>query len=278
MQLYHWKEPGGNFGDDLNVWLWPRVFPGALDRDDGILFIGIGTLLTAALPPEPLKVVFGTGAWKGRTLPTIDPRYRIYFVRGPLTCAVLGLPPALALTDPAILLRRYIQPRSDTSGDVAYMPHHWSHVKGEWRQAVSDAGLRYIDPTGPVENVAAEIRQSGLLVTEALHGAVVADALRVPWIPVKSFGHILDFKWQDWCASLELSHQPQRLPFIWKRAERPSLMASVRGHTKEWVVARQLRRIVRHLEPQLSKGTVSNSRYDGVLQQVQRLTDDLPTL
>src|SRR5437764_1474487 len=105
MKLLYWKEPTGNFGDDLNPILWPRLLPGVLDDDGRCLFVGIGTLLTNALPKEPLKVVFGSGAWLGRPLPTLDGTYRISFVRGPLTAEVLGLDRSAAITDPAVLVR-----------------------------------------------------------------------------------------------------------------------------------------------------------------------------
>ena len=62
-----------------------------------------------------------------------------------------------------------------------------------------------------------QVRQSDLLITEALHGAVVADALRVPWISVRAYGHILPFKWHDWCESLGLRYEPQRLPTLWQK-------------------------------------------------------------
>ena len=34
MKLYYYKAPLGNFGDDLNPWLWPRLLPDIFD-DDG---------------------------------------------------------------------------------------------------------------------------------------------------------------------------------------------------------------------------------------------------
>src|SRR5262249_35878333 len=47
----------------------------------------------------------------------------------------------------------------------------------------------------------------------ALHGAIAADTLRVPWIPVHDSRNddTLLFKWQDWCLSVGLDHQPHFL-------------------------------------------------------------------
>jgi succinoglycan biosynthesis protein ExoV len=58
--------------------------------------------------------------------------------------------------------------------------------------------------------VLSEISHTKLLLAEALHGAIAADALRVPWIPVHDARNedTLLFKWQDWCLSVALDHQP----------------------------------------------------------------------
>jgi succinoglycan biosynthesis protein ExoV len=37
MKLFYFKDPAGNFGDDLNLWLWPKVLPGILDEDGSCL-------------------------------------------------------------------------------------------------------------------------------------------------------------------------------------------------------------------------------------------------
>jgi succinoglycan biosynthesis protein ExoV len=44
-----------------------------------------------------------------------------------------------------------------------------------------------------------------------MHGAIVADALRVPWVPIVTSPRILKLKWQDWCSSVNLPYQPDHL-------------------------------------------------------------------
>ena len=45
MNLYDYHDPIGNFGDDLNPWLWPRLFTQSLENcfDSNTLFIRIGS-------------------------------------------------------------------------------------------------------------------------------------------------------------------------------------------------------------------------------------------
>jgi succinoglycan biosynthesis protein ExoV len=213
MKLYYYKAPGGNFGDDLNPWLWNRLIPDLLDEDESSLFVGIGTLLNHRVPPAPRKQVFGSGAGYGETLKP-DSRWKFYCVRGPLTAEVLGLDKKLAITDAAALISQEVIHAPERS-IVSFMPHHDSMFRADWRAISEAAGLHYIDPTAPVDEVLQDINRSRLVVAEAMHGAIVADALRVPWIPVKCYSHVLDFKWQDWCSSLDMNYKPFVLPEIW---------------------------------------------------------------
>jgi hypothetical protein len=68
--------------------------------------------------------------------------------------------------------------------------------------------MTFIDPGGEVDEVLAAIRGCEVVLAEAMHGAIIADALRIPWIPVRCYDHILDFKWRDWCESLQLQYEP----------------------------------------------------------------------
>jgi len=213
MRLHYCRTPRGNFGDDLNPWLWPRLAPGLLDDDDGVDFVGIGTLLNDSLRRGPRRVVFSSGAGYGRP-PRLDDAWTISCVRGPLTAAALGLPPGAALTDGAALVAALPRPGGEAHGRVAFMPHHRTVEMADWPALCSSLGFVCIDPRRPVDDVLIAIAGARLLISEALHGAIVADALRVPWVAVSASSHTYPFKWEDWCASLDLPYRPHSLPVL----------------------------------------------------------------
>jgi len=233
MKLYYYKDQHGNFGDDLNPWLWNKLIPELLDDNESELFVGIGTLLNHRIPAAAKKIVFGSGAGYGEA-PVIDQKWRFYCVRGPLTARKLGLDSSLALTDPAILMTDYLSEfdASDNHRKVSYMPHHESMDYADWKQISESAGLRFIDPGASLEQVVGLIRHAKLLVTEAMHGAIMADAMRVPWIPVSCYEHIFEFKWQDWCQSLGVDYQPVKLAPVWDAERHVATVQRVKNTIK----------------------------------------------
>lgn len=222
MKLYYCKYPDGrqNFGDYLNLWLWEKVLPGILDEDEKTAFVGLGTLINDALPrrtPRAKKrVIFSTGAGYEKGMPPIDESYLIYCLRGPLSAQAINVPENLAIADGAILVRRLIPPSNRKLYKYSYMPHY--NFAGEgWKAICKNLDYGYIDPSSSIEEVLEKINQTEVLLAEAMHGAIVADALRVPWIPIKTHYTILSFKWQDWCLSMQLDYQPVSL----KRLHQP---------------------------------------------------------
>ena len=215
MKLYYYKDPVGNFGDELNPWLWYGLAPELFDDDDSSLLVGIGTLINDNAPAAPRKLVFGSGVGYG-SAPASKCDWHFYCVRGPLSARALGLDPALALTDPAVLLTE-LMPNSSVarSGMVSFMPHHASLRFADWRAICEQAGINYIDPSDNMHDVVFQIRRSRLVIAEAMHLAVVADAFRIPWVPVVCYDHILRFKWDDWCQSLGMQYEPQQLARVW---------------------------------------------------------------
>src|SRR5437588_1862503 len=193
----------GNFGDDLNSWLWPKLAPEVCDAASAALFLGIGTIISRSLPPDKIKVVFGAGC-AAHPPKDIQKNWFFYAVRGPLTAARLNLAPDLAITDPAMLVRRFRTSNPAKIHDFAFMPHYQSFHHVDWTELCKREGIKLIDPRESVEKVIAEIEQTKLLLTEAMHGAIVADALRVPWVPLRIYGHFYELKWRDWTQSIEV--------------------------------------------------------------------------
>ncbi|MEL6605520.1 MAG: polysaccharide pyruvyl transferase family protein [Cyanobacteria bacterium J06614_10] len=244
MKLFYYQrcDQKPNFGDELNRWLWPQLSADLLDTDESVVFLGTGTLLNDKLPGRVTTtdrlVIFGTGAGYESPLGAIPKSWDIHCVRGPLSAKQLGLPQVQAIADGGLLVAQLRSPNTQRSG-CSFMPHihHANEACEQWQQICQQANIRYIDPRWPVEEVLAAIGSSDRLLAEAMHGAIVADALRVPWIPIVTGPRIYRFKWQDWCASMNLFYHPYRLPALksykrWGRGLRSGQIA-----LKHWLGA-----------------------------------------
>ena len=210
MKIFFWESHHGNFGDDMNGFLWEHYFPEMVGVDDGILLVGIGTVLADELPKAPLRVVMGSGASYGRLPADLDdPSWQVYAVRGPLTARAIGRP-ELAAADPAILLPLLPDfPATPRSGTI-FVPHWTTAEAGHWQEACELAGIGFVDPRGEAKAVIRKIASAELVIAESMHGAIVADAFRVPWIPVVT-GRDTPFKWHDWAKALDLTYEPVQL-------------------------------------------------------------------
>jgi succinoglycan biosynthesis protein ExoV len=289
VRLYAWRPPlapGGrtvtNFGDELNRVLWPALLgDDAFDDDPEVLFLGIGSLLGwPKQEGERIRIVVGTGAMSataaaGEPLTT---RWRVHCVRGPLTAHAYGLDDALGIADPGILAARLLDER-DGAGDIGYMPHLDQAVRSSaaLRATCADLGLRYIDPRDGVRAVIAAIASLDRLVTEAMHGAIVADSLRVPWVPVYTGLQPHRFKWTDWCASMDLEYRPVRVPDLAGWAERRGLRAAPLQRASTALFADRLRRIAAGARPMLSADRVLDdrlTRLESVIAELRAAFDE----
>lgn len=225
MELVYHK--GRNFGDALNPLIFHALFPGFFDQDPRTLFIGIGSIigLKKAGPTTERRIYFSSGFAAGDaatygTAPTFGPTDDVVCVRGPLTAQALGLPPEKAIADGAILLRHVLDVHPlPTTLPVAYMPHVGSYAFfSEWEALLREVGVAVIDPRGEPKAVLDQVRATGVLLAEAMHGAIVADTVGVPWVPVAMYDTINAFKWQDFTASMELSYAPNRIAPLFGRA------------------------------------------------------------
>ena len=230
-----------NFGDLLNPLIFNHFLPGFFDEDPTSIFLGIGTILGLERGnSETRKIVFfSSGYGFGDTFtygetPVIDERYDIICLRGPLTAKVLQKNPSLAISDGALLLHHMHFPAQKKKYKYAYIPHHVSEgMFDAWDEIADSAGLHYISPQNDAMDVIQQIQQSELVISEAMHGAIIADIFRIPWIPVKAYSHINEFKWQDWTMSVNIELEFQHLSSLFNERKIQEMMNQQMG--QKWL-------------------------------------------
>ncbi len=205
MKLYYYKGPVSNFGDHLNEWLWPKLIPEVLsdNGDDGV-FVGIGTLINTKIPEGRRVIILSSGVGYGDLPKEIPATWHYYGVRGPISAEILGLPPELAIGDGAILVRSLGLPTLPKRHPISFIPHWESAVFGDWAEVCREAGINFIDPRGAVDDVFEQIRSTEKMICASMHGAILADAFRVPWVAVRAFGKGHLRKWSDWAGALDM--------------------------------------------------------------------------
>ncbi|MEP6747478.1 MAG: polysaccharide pyruvyl transferase [Bacteroidota bacterium] len=225
MKLVEIKLRKNNFGDDLNEWLWPQIFANIDDNDNGY-FLGIGTILLGGSPvlekiSRSKKIVFGSGVRPSELYVSYKPDSLtdIKFLRGPLSSQALDHKYEY-ITDAAYAVRQLdnFQQLQNTEKkyEISVMPYFHSVDYFDWKSICKKLGFHYISPLSEngVEFTLKEIAASRHLISEAMHGAIAADLLRVPWhrfvltTPHTEGDMVSQFKWADWLQSIKI-YNPQ---------------------------------------------------------------------
>lgn len=215
MTPFYWESAHGNFGDDLNLWLWDFLLPGFRDVHSDVLLVGVGTVLNRALlPADGRKLVIGSGFGYG-ALPDMTDKslWDIRSVRGPRTAEKLGIDPEFGIIDPAVMVADMPEFRNlpKTNGTI-FVPHWESTIGSIWPAVCQTVGVTYVDPRGETKAVISAIAQSELVIAESMHAAILADAFRVPWVAVSTSEEINAFKWSDWADTVEVAYRPRQIP------------------------------------------------------------------
>jgi succinoglycan biosynthesis protein ExoV len=204
MKLVHFRNTVPNFGDDLNGALWPSLAPRLFEIDDDRGFVGIGTIIGMNVGNIARLDVFSSGAGYDQIVNWANKEVTVHCVRGPVTARLLGLDPVMALTDGAILtpLAQGFPAKAIGGNGIAVIPHYETIAFPGWGEACRLANMRLIDPRGTPQDVIRQIAESDLVLTESLHGAILADTYDIPWIPFATSRNFGTSKWVDWMASV----------------------------------------------------------------------------
>lgn len=201
LRYYHGRVP--NFGDDLNAFLWPTLMPGFFDDDDSEIFVGIGTIVGFPCG-SPRKInVFTSGAGNDPLSRWASYEVKYWCVRGPLSAHFLGLSDRHAIADGAVLtpIVSNFPRRSIAASGVLVIPHWETLDFPGWDEVSRQTGFELLDPRGRPPDVIERIAGARLVLTESLHGAIMADVYGVPWAAFATSGNFLSGKWVDWRRS-----------------------------------------------------------------------------
>jgi len=266
-----------NFGDDINPLLLGKLFHPNLVQGSKHCLIGIGTILndetTAAVAHFERKIVFTSGIGYGTLKNPFDDSWDFVCVRGPGTARALGLPVTRGICDGAVLLADFYPPKPSTARQgTVFIPHVYScWNSGQGLQKICrDLGLIYLCPDAPFENFIETVQSAARVITEAMHGAILADAMRTPWVPV-GFTEHNHFKWQDWFDSIEkpfASHPVH--PVFWDQTG-PSMIGRIKWpyvQIKLGMAKKSLRTIMNEASPVLSSNSVLEARKQALRERV----------
>lgn len=214
MRLNYFRDH--NFGDTLNPIIFKTLLPDFFDDDPSVDFFGLGSIIGFDMVKNAKrKVIFSSGFAYGN-LPTPDETYDFICVRGPNTAQVLNLDKKLVVTDGAALLRELKYPSRPKKYKFSFMPHWESERKYPWKKICDEADVHYISPIDNTLKIIEELLETEVVLAEAMHAAIVSDTFRIPWIPVKAYQGINNFKWDDWALSLEMKYEPNPLRSMYK--------------------------------------------------------------
>jgi succinoglycan biosynthesis protein ExoV len=303
MDLIYHKEPDGNFGDDLNEWIWDHLLPGWQTWDHSTSLMGVGTLLNKKRL-DPLRdrklLIVGSGVgYDSGSVPALPlpAGWDVRSVRGPQSARLLGLPETTGLLDPAIMISDFAEYSAiKTAGPPIFIPHHISIGRLDWATACRKAGIQFVSPAETSKDVIRQIAAAPLVIGESMHAAIIADSFRVPWIPVMISQWFNAAKWNDWAESLAVdltitplfpqldaigkllrSRAPARTPHPETVAvsdhviTQPKYKKTVRRRIENLIVAQRLRAISQQT-PWLSDPRVlaeKKANYEKVLQRIR---------
>ncbi len=199
-----WHVGRPNFGDDINPTFFGMV-SGQCTRfaSDRRLphLLGAGSILERA---TPTSVVCGSGLLQSPQR-RVTPQPTLVAVRGERSLEAFAPRGDVFLGDPIVLVDAWAT-RGERRHRFGLVPHVRSVSR--WRQR-NTRGLHLIDPGLPPWQVVEEIGACETVLSQSLHGLIVADALGVPnvWI-APSRDMVGDrFKFDDYFSTLDVAKE-----------------------------------------------------------------------
>jgi len=204
-----WHLGSPNFGDDLNPLLIAELLQTTVYRDkkqSSNHILGVGSILERA---NSHSIVIGSG-FINENSTLVEPPLEILAVRGELTKHKLKLGNSVLLGDPGRLMPSLMGINHNPTIPLAIVPH-----VDRYKEHMEKYGsiCKVIDPSMPVRQVLEDIASAEVIVSQSLHGLVMADALNIPNLWAKPHSDMLggEFKFNDYYTTTTKAKQPHHL-------------------------------------------------------------------
>jgi succinoglycan biosynthesis protein ExoV len=274
MKLHYHLSKNKNFGDEMNPWFWHTLAPEILAIDNDDYICGIGTIINDTLPKENSIHILGSGhGYEVNKNFTLPKNAIAHFVRGPLSAKALGLSEKHFITDPGLLIAD-LHPGSDKKNyAMGFVPHESIHSE-RLESFFNNHNIKYISPTLPYKQVFDLISSCEKIICSAMHGAIIADSYRVPWLPIVTSNEILQFKWLDWCQSVSLDYSPIKLTVIYPNIS-DGYFGKMKAVIKKMMFMKKIENIAQNGEFVLSLETIYKQKKTELKNKIQKFTVEI---
>lgn len=209
----YWKYPHnfGNFGDEICPFLVKEITKHDIinwkhtenfkQKKPFKSLVGVGSFMEQVVDGD---LIWGTGI---RLLKPSFPKknLHIYAVRGPKTRDIMiksGYSVPEIYGDPALLMPKYYKPVliPSLTDKVGLVPHYSNYQN--YKKLNLPSNIQLIDPTDHFKKVIDSVSSCKMVISNSLHGIIVADAYNIPNKFIYQFD--IDekkFKFEDYYAS-----------------------------------------------------------------------------
>lgn len=262
-----------NIGDEFNLWFWEEVFGNDLITlmPDDQLLVGIGTVLNNKLPAASMLHILGSGVGYGQNNNLKMKNWNIHFVRGCLSAQALGIDKQYAISDPGILISQLRPQVVNKTIPISFMPHIGIDSE-RYQLLIEGMGWNYISPSDEEHIILQQIAASEKLITSAMHGAIIADSYRTPWLPIITSNEILPFKWHDWFSSLSIDTQLTKVPAYWGTID-SSLKSKIADKIKTQSLKSKLAKLSKTNPFYLSGDKILASKQEQLFTKLDQIKD-----
>jgi len=276
----------GNFGDDINPALLGRFIKKSILSSEKICLFGIGTILHDKNLDDNQhfhrKVIFSSGVGYGNLTKKLDESWDIACVRGPKSAEALGVGLEKSVCDGAILLSDLYRKPTVQRLRWLFVPHVSSHISAGFllKDIAESLKLDYLPPICSSDEFIEKVAGAPFVVTEAMHGAILADTMRVPWIPI-GLHEFHEFKWNDWMESVGLNEGRVHLisPKCWDESPGSQSVSVTRRFYREgkaFFLKRKLSNIIATQKPLLSAPGVIEEKKRALLDVANDINNRYP--